>query len=200
MTFSRYLLVGATIAPSTANSSSGSEPANDPLAAVPCVPLDPRHPVKVSGTAVRIPEPTWKLNQLLEQRRTEFRDQEFDGEDLAVLNGTAEPEGGNAAEESQASQAQPEEDDWEHDADWVAACVQHMLPPPDDASPMAVSSVQRELTAMLKEQEKAKSLKELGWYLPMDFVGDNLFQWIVELHSFDPALPIAQDLAARWVS
>jgi ubiquitin-conjugating enzyme E2 Q len=58
-------------------------------------------------------------------------------------------------------------------------------------------ALQRELRAMLKEQEKADSLRDLGWYMPPEFVGDNLFQWIVELHSFDEALPIAKDLKAK---
>ena len=148
---------------------------------------------------MKIPEPTWKLSKLLEQRHLEFRDQEFDAEDLAVLNAPAEVERSTTTEDAQPSQPRPE-DDWEHDPEWVTACVQHMLPPPVDANTMAVSSVQRELTAMLKEQAKATSLRELGWYLPPDFVGDNLFQWIVELHSFDSALPVAKDLVARWVS
>jgi ubiquitin-conjugating enzyme E2 Q len=30
--------------------------------------------------------------------------------------------------------------------------------------------------------------------MPEDFIGDNLFQWIVELHSFDEALPVSKDL------
>ena len=51
---------------------------------------------------------------------------------------------------------------------------------------------------MLREQEHARALNELGWYLPLDFVGDNLFQWIVELHSFDPDLPVAKDMVSRY--
>lgn len=50
---------------------------------------------------------------------------------------------------------------------------------------------------MMKEQEMAKSLKELGWYMPEEFIRDNLYQWIVELHSFDPDLPIAKDMKAK---
>ncbi len=53
-------------------------------------------------------------------------------------------------------------------------------------------AVQRELRSMLKEQEAANSLRELGWYMPPEFIGDNLFQWIVEMHSFDPSLPIRE--------
>ena len=87
-----------------------------------------------------------------------------------------------------------------HDPSWVAACIQHVLPPPNDASRMATTTLQRELRRILKEQEDAKSLKELGWYMPPEFIGDNLFQWIAELHSFDPEIPIAQDMKARYVS
>ncbi|KAJ6456938.1 hypothetical protein C8R45DRAFT_1033920 [Mycena sanguinolenta] len=30
--------------------------------------------------------------------------------------------------------------------------------------------------------------------MPEEFMGDNSFQWIVEMHSFDEMLPIAEDL------
>lgn len=47
-------------------------------------------------------------------------------------------------------------------------------------------ALHRELEAMLQEQGEAlKSdggLKELRWYRPQEFIGDNLFQWVVELH------------------
>jgi len=52
----------------------------------------------------------------------------------------------------------------------------------------------------LREQDHAKSLSELGWYMPPEFIGDNLFQWIVELHSFEKDLPIAKDLKARKIN
>ena len=50
---------------------------------------------------------------------------------------------------------------------------------------------------MLKEQENTKSLKTLGWHMPPEFIGDNLFQWVVELHSFERELPVAQDMATK---
>lgn len=163
------------------------------------IPVDPQHPLTMSGTSngtatIRIPETSQKLLRLLTQRQEEYIEEGNDEEDRAVLAHANEPQ---AQHEPVVETTQPVEDDWEHDPEWVVACVQYMLPPPVDASPMAVSSVQRELATMLKEQEKTKSLKELGWYMPPDFIGDNLFQWIVELHSFDPELPVAQDMAAR---
>lgn len=92
----------------------------------------------------------------------------------------------------------PPKDDWKHNEEYVRRTVDLLMPPPFESSPSATMAVQRELKAMLKEQDKAivssGGLKELGWYMPPDLVGDNLFQWIVELHSFDETLPIAKDL------
>ena len=97
-----------------------------------------------------------------------------------------------------------------------------LLPPPTDSTTHAALTLQRELRAMLREQEKAEKsncLKELGWYIPFELMGDNLFRWMLEylvfqsrrlqrslmlclglyarLHSVDPALPIAQDMVRQ---
>jgi ubiquitin-conjugating enzyme E2 Q len=72
-------------------------------------------------------------------------------------------------------------DDWKPDPDWVWQTVEHLLMPPSESTPGAIKSIQRELKAMLDEQKKATSLKELGWYMPPAIIenNDNLFQWIV---------------------
>lgn len=88
--------------------------------------------------------------------------------------------------------------DWKHNSDWVIKHVENLMPPPMEATPSATMAVQRELKTMLKDQENAATLKDLGWYMPPDLIGDNLFQWIVELHSFDEDLPIAKDLKSRY--
>ena len=90
-------------------------------------------------------------------------------------------------------------DDWTHDAAWVAECVEHLIPPPTESSVAASQALQREMKAMLREQNAAKSLTELGWYMPEDLIGDNLYQWIVELHSFDSEIPVARDMVAQYV-
>lgn len=90
-------------------------------------------------------------------------------------------------------------DDWKHDPKWVSSVLDKLMPPPTDSARSATMAVQRELRSMLKEQEAANSLRELGWYMPPEFIGDNLFQWIVEMHSFDPSLPIAKDLKTAYV-
>ena len=122
----------------------------------------------------------------------EYVDEENDEEDLEILdlysvNRTALSANGIV------------EDDWTHDEAWVRASIEGLMPPPTQSSPSATSALQRELKAMLKEQNSAKRLKELGWYMPPDFIGDNLFQWIVEMHSFEEDLPVAKDMRSRCV-
>ena len=67
-----------------------------------------------------------------------------------------------------------------------------LLGPPSYATPGASKSLQRELKATLQTQD-THPLHELGWYVDPNLVS-TVYQWIVELHSFDNNLPIAQDL------
>ena len=69
---------------------------------------------------------------------------------------------------------------------------------PSYATPLATKSLQRELTNMLKTQ-KSTPAYELGWHLDPEHV-DNVYQWILELHSFDASLPLAADLKARGLT
>ncbi|GJE90635.1 hypothetical protein PsYK624_067790 [Phanerochaete sordida] len=199
----RYLIVGGS--PLDLDPDAKTEQDRPPE--VPRVVLDPRFQLHNGNTNVEIPDPTHKLTRLLQQRMEGYVDEAFDEEDRAVFAGTAidasvsAPDGVQSQSQDGASAdgGRPA-DDWVHDATWVESCVQHIMPAPVEAAPMAVSAVQRELAAMLKEQERARSLRELGWYMPEDFIGDNLFQWVVEVHSFEPELPVAQDMAAKQVN
>jgi len=176
---------------------------------------------------IEIPEPSHQIETLLRSRTNEYQEEENDEQDLGVfehkplppLPQVAEADGGDddddffdldddddyirASKPSKGKgkvaekKAAPMKNDWKHDATWVNNTVGLLMPPPLEASPSATMAVQRELAAMLKEQDHAKSLKELGWYMPPELIGDNLFQWIVELHSFDEALPIAKDLQKK---
>jgi ubiquitin-conjugating enzyme E2 Q len=67
-----------------------------------------------------------------------------------------------------------------------------ILNSPTYATTIATNAIQRELRAILKLQE-SQPLHELGWYIDPDYIG-NIYQWIVELHSFDPALPLSVDM------
>ncbi|KAI9764418.1 MAG: hypothetical protein M1840_008441 [Geoglossum simile] len=72
-----------------------------------------------------------------------------------------------------------------------------ILNSPRYATTTATNAIQRELRAMLKLQE-SQPLHELGWYIDPDYIG-NVYQWIVELHSFDPALPLSVDMKKMGV-
>ncbi|KAI0536306.1 hypothetical protein GGR58DRAFT_514705 [Xylaria digitata] len=63
---------------------------------------------------------------------------------------------------------------------------------PSYATPPAQQTIQRELCKLQKVQTTTP-LHELGWYIDFDRI-ENMFQWIVELHSFDQSLPLARDM------
>ncbi|RAL04469.1 putative ubiquitin conjugating enzyme [Aspergillus ibericus CBS 121593] len=63
---------------------------------------------------------------------------------------------------------------------------------PSYATTTATQSLQRHLQAILKVQDR-EPLHELGWYVDGTLIS-TVYQWIVEFHSFDPSLPLAQDL------
>jgi ubiquitin-conjugating enzyme E2 Q len=73
-----------------------------------------------------------------------------------------------------------------------------MLDPPSYATTSATMRLNKELQAVLKVQEASK-LHELGWYIDAELVS-NVYQWIVELHSFEPTLPLAKDMKAAGVT
>jgi ubiquitin-conjugating enzyme E2 Q len=175
--------------------------------------MDSNHPTTFASKPVQIPEPSYKIEQLLEKRRLEFLEEDFDDDDRLVFEYV--PETTSQSQRQRQSQAKTITDtsltsavkkksrpvnDWEHDPDYVKMAVEHLLPPPEDSSIAASMALQRELWSMIKEQDSAASFKELGWYMPPEFNEDNLFQWIVEMHSFDPDIPIARDMVKRWVS
>lgn len=192
---SRYLLVNCTWSGEDANA-----PSADP---VPFVKLDPRHPLTMSMKAIQIPDPNFRLENLLIARKLEFLEDDndeddnkiFAGEDLRLVPEMPSTEHQHA--QMKVSEPEEEKDPWVHDPDWVEQCLPYLLEPPSDAMPMATMALQKELRACLREQEAAKSLKQLGWYMPPEYIGDNLFQWIVELHSFEEELPITKDLKTR---
>ncbi|KAL2822869.1 hypothetical protein BJX63DRAFT_375705 [Aspergillus granulosus] len=67
-----------------------------------------------------------------------------------------------------------------------------LLGEPRYATPRSTRSLQKELNAARKAQNE-RPLHELGWYIHSDII-QNMYQWIVELHSFEKRLPLAQDL------
>ncbi|KAI1155351.1 hypothetical protein F4825DRAFT_459864 [Nemania diffusa] len=71
------------------------------------------------------------------------------------------------------------------------------LAPPSYATKPAQQTIQRELHK-LNQVQSTTPLHELGWYIDFDKI-ENMFQWIVELHSFDPSLLLAQDMKAAGI-
>ncbi|KAL9608287.1 MAG: hypothetical protein Q9167_006870 [Letrouitia subvulpina] len=70
-----------------------------------------------------------------------------------------------------------------------------LLQPPTYATPFGSKVLQRELKATLKAQESHPA-HELGWYINPELV-TNVYQWIVELHSFETDLPLARDMESK---
>jgi ubiquitin-conjugating enzyme E2 Q len=67
-----------------------------------------------------------------------------------------------------------------------------MLEAPSYATSLATKSLNRALQEVLAIQKKTP-LHELGWYIDQELIS-NVYQWIVELHSFDASLPLAKDM------
>lgn len=63
---------------------------------------------------------------------------------------------------------------------------------PDWADANSTKRLATDIKQMQKIQANTPA-HELGWYVDFDKI-ENMFQWIVELHSFDPELPLAKDM------
>ncbi|KAI2694673.1 hypothetical protein CBS147332_9602 [Penicillium roqueforti] len=66
------------------------------------------------------------------------------------------------------------------------------LSPPQFATTSATKILQQHLQATIKTQERVP-LHELGLYVDPSLI-TTVYQWIAELHTFDPSLPLAKDL------
>ncbi|KAM0251740.1 hypothetical protein ACHAQJ_008015 [Trichoderma viride] len=71
------------------------------------------------------------------------------------------------------------------------------LPEPNWAStsPLALKSLNRAIKE-LHQVQSSEDIGSLGWYIDFDSLS-NIFHWIVELHSFDLELPLAQDMEKK---
>ena len=70
-----------------------------------------------------------------------------------------------------------------------------MLEMPAWASSSATSRLMKDFKDLIQVQKK-EPLHELGWHIDEDKI-ENMYQWIIELHSFDPTLPLAKDMKAK---
>ncbi|KAJ3509436.1 hypothetical protein NLJ89_g5227 [Agrocybe chaxingu] len=215
----RYLLVKG-IADAEATATHEASTTNNQVQ-TPFVKLDPHHKTAVSGKAIEIPDPAFKVESLLAARNADYVHEDPDKEDLEIFSlDQSKSSKAQAAQEPDhygldddddfrvpATSSKPKQvavtkpnDDWKHDEKYVTETLENLMLPPFQSSPSASMAIQRELKSMLKEQEMAPSLRDLGWYMPPALIGDNLYQWIVEMHSLDPALPIAKDLKIKKIN
>ncbi|GAB1313257.1 UBC core domain-containing protein [Madurella fahalii] len=72
------------------------------------------------------------------------------------------------------------------------------LEPPTSSTGVASKALSREFHNLHSIQAKT-ALHELGWYMDFGQI-TNLFQWIVEFHSFGLSLPLAQDMKRAGVT
>lgn len=73
-----------------------------------------------------------------------------------------------------------------------------MLQQPMWASSAATKCLMRDFKTLIKTQNE-QPLQELGWHIDEHKI-ENMYQWIAELHSFDPELPLAQDMNKRGIT
>ena len=71
------------------------------------------------------------------------------------------------------------------------------LDPPEWATSTALRTMSREVKK-LRAVQASIPLHELGWYVDFDNM-TNLFRWIVQLHSFEPSLPLVRDMKTLGV-
>ena len=83
ITISRYLIVRCIPSEAVQSVQNPSTPSTD---SIPTVKLDPKHPLVFGGTAVTIPDPSYRLQQLLEARQEEYTEQQHDSEIENILD------------------------------------------------------------------------------------------------------------------
>lgn len=79
-----------------------------------------------------------------------------------------------------------------------------VMPSPTYATRQASASLQRAYRALVATQEehmRHNKMWELGWYVDVEHVNhtENIYHWVVCLHSFPMSLPLAQDMVQAGV-
>lgn len=171
---------------------------------------DPQYEAKVQNVPIDIPKPSHHLDKILEECRQARLSVEYDQDDMSIF-GAADEVQQSVMPASLSSPAMTADTvvttdpplKWFPDHGWTEKNVLDLLPPPIESSTVATMALQRELKVLHKELLKARKQNEielLGWYIPSEFNTDNIYQWVVEMHSFDPELPVAKDMKERGVN
>lgn len=156
---------------------------------------------------VDVPQPSYQLEKLVKACVSGRKDIILDAEDRAIFDGPQEELFGSGADKSSSTTTNASRDArpcagrvWKPDDIWILRNAKELLLPPTESSLTASSALRKEFRATMLEQNTAldkNDLATLGWYLPPQHNEDNLYQWLVELHSFDPELPIAKDTKSK---
>ena len=151
-----------------------------------------------------------KVMSLAEDEQETFLSDDTDVEDVEVL--VSEPEevggkknvqpsqpSGNTGKGKSVELSMGENMFDSSETDFLPGTLDHttlpLLDPPSYATTQATKSLHSALKAMMKTQETHRA-HELGWYIDPELVG-NVYQWIVELHSFESHLPLASDMKEK---
>lgn len=70
-----------------------------------------------------------------------------------------------------------------------------MLQQPAWATTAATKHLMKSFAELIRVQNKEPP-HQLGWHIDEDKI-ENMYQWIVELHSFDQTLPLSKDMKAK---
>ena len=124
------------------------------------------------------------LQKPLEQYDVALSESEADVESLAITNGKK-----RSAETTPKTDFVP----GTLDLDGIKFMVQ-----PQDATPTATKALMRLLKEALNTQE-ISAPADLGWYIDRNLI-NNMYQWVVEMHSFPKELPLAQDMKAAGLT
>ncbi len=179
------------------------------------------HPELVPKAKKRSPP---KTSSLAKKRKSEspalapwkdgnhhFESDVSDLEDVAFMHSTSDYEGSSAPSAKDKgkgkgppdSQTSIDSEDGKPLTDFVPGSLDRstivQLASPTYATSTASKRLSQDLRALLKVQ-KSTPLHELGCYIDPTANLDNLYQWIVELHSFPEELPLATDMKAAGVA
>ena len=202
---SRYLLVRETDAePMATDSMALSASPEEPKVGKYLVQEHNRSTI-LASKRIDVPQPSYQLDKLVKGCVSGRKQIVLVAEDRSVFDGPKDetPDSGADMHAISDTRYVPRHAGrvWKPDTKWSQRNADELLPPPTESSPLATAALQKELRAMMREQNIAlerNDLETLGWYFPPQHNEDNLYQWLVELHSFDPELPIAKDMKSKW--
>ncbi|KAI6110185.1 hypothetical protein EDD16DRAFT_1612745 [Pisolithus croceorrhizus] len=172
---------------------------------------DPQYVAKVNDVPIDIPEPSRHLDKIVDKCPAQLPTR-YDQDDISIFRAADgvqhvslpdSPSSPTTTMDVETSINSPPLLKWFPKRGWVEKNALDLLPPPTESSTVATMALQRELKALHRELLKAReqdTIELLGWHMPSEFSTDNLYQWIIEIHSFDPELPVAKDMEERGVN